>query len=73
MKQATDKCFNVNTPFSKTVDKYITLHKWIIQMDPIDSDQLLAIYLINGLNNIHTFKTLQFNIITSTNNPAFLL
>ena len=71
MKQATDKRFNVDTPLSKTVDEYVTLHKRIIQMGPIDPDQLLATYLINGLNDIPAFENLQSNIITSADDPAF--
>lgn len=72
MKQATDKCFSVDVLLSKTINEYVALYKRIIQMGLINNDQLLATYLINSLNDISSFETLQSNIITSADDSTFL-
>jgi hypothetical protein len=40
-------------------------------MGPIDKDQLLAMYLINSLNDNPIFENIQSNLISSANDPNF--
>jgi hypothetical protein len=71
MKKATDLCFQLDVPLSKTINEYCALHKHVIQMGPINDDQLLAIWLINGLNDNPTFENIQSNIMSSADDPTF--
>jgi hypothetical protein len=69
MKQAQDKRFKSDVPLSKTIDKFCALHKRVTQMGLIDDDQLLASWLINGLNDDPIFENIQSNIISSADDP----
>jgi hypothetical protein len=71
MKKAMDMQFKIDVPLSKMIDEYCAIHKQIIQMGPIDEDQLLATYLINGLNDNPIFKNIQSNLISSANDSNF--
>src|SRR6266849_7341811 len=61
MTQAMNTRFHPNVPISKTLDDIRALHKRIIEMGPIDDDQLHTIFLVNALND--NFESVQSNII----------
>jgi hypothetical protein len=69
MKQAQDKRFQTDVPLSKTIDEFCAIHKRVIQMGPIDDDQLLASWLINGLNDNPVLEDIQSDIISSADDP----
>lgn len=69
MKQAQDKRFRTDVPLSKTIDEFCAIHRRVTQMGPIDDDQLLASWLINGLNDNPIFENIQSNIISSADDP----
>ncbi len=62
MKQAMDTRFRPDVPISKTLDDIRALHKRIIQMGPIDDDELHTIFLVNALND--DFESVQSNIMS---------
>lgn len=69
MKKAQNKCFQTDGPLSKIIDEFCAIHKRVTQMGPINDNQLLASWLINGLNDNPVFKNIQSNIISSANDP----
>jgi hypothetical protein len=69
VKKAMDICFRPHVPLSKTVEEIDALHFKIVNMGPIDNDQLKAVFLLNALKD--DFEDLQFHLMCMADDPSF--
>jgi hypothetical protein len=69
IKKALDVRFDHSTPFSNTISHLHELHTQIMNMGPMDPDNLFAVFLINVLGN--GFSQLQSSIQSLTDTLTF--
>jgi hypothetical protein len=69
IKKAMEIRFRPDVPLSETVDEIYALHTKIVNMGPIDDDELLEIFLLNALND--NFENIQSYLMSIADDPSF--
>jgi hypothetical protein len=61
--------FRPDIPLSETVDEIYALHTKIVNMVPIDDDELFSIFLLNASND--NFENIQSYLMSIADDPSF--
>jgi gag-polypeptide of LTR copia-type len=69
VKKAMEMRFRPDVPLSKTVEEIDALHFKIVNMGPIDNDQLKAVFLLNALND--NFEDIHYHLMSMADDPSF--